>query len=121
MAKSTYQPIPGVSEEGVRIQARIATALDALAADVPSAPALTTFITLGHNGAGPIGLAPIKNGGGIILARATAGARVVAVINLTGGTNLLASFEPFLSKQDQIVQTDTANLSAQNLMIQVLA
>jgi hypothetical protein len=119
MARSTFEPIRTMDADLVRVQQAIGKALDELAATVPRAPQLVSFVVAGNNGAGTVVISPVKDAAGNILRRARVGAKLVAVVNLTDDTDVQGSFEQEISVPDQIQQTTTNNLSAKKLLVVV--
>jgi hypothetical protein len=77
----------------------------------------SSYVVTGNNGQGSLKLAPIKNSALAIIRRARVGMLLVAAVDLTGLTDVQASFERTLSKTDAIKQIDTANLSAKKILI----
>jgi len=78
--------------------------------------AIVSFVVNGHNGAGTVALAAIPQTDGTTR-RATKGARVGAVVNLTDDVDEQTLFEATISTQDQIQQIFTTDLSAKKLLV----
>lgn len=124
MASSTFVTLRDLKDPDMaRVQANIAQAFEALAAQIPASPTrFYSTLLAGRNGPGYIALGPHKDVAGNVLARAKVGDQVVTAWDITAGQDLLFArfIEPTITKTDQIKQLDGTNRTAHVLLLTVV-
>lgn len=121
MPGSVFAPIQVKDPDLNTVQQRIKQAFDQLAAtSPPPAPAFYSFQVLGSNGAGPVAVPVASTPQGSPAKQALVGDTVVSVLDLTNQADKTSSFETSISKQNQIQQRSTTNLSAVKLWITLM-